>query len=110
MNETNPTTIFEFGLNAGASPSVPNPVEVEVCREFILAFGVRTKTIRRVRTSYGLKHQAEAWSKAQGGVAYVTNGAFIQAAHELDIPFARCGHSSPNAFFALSWPRAGRAP
>src|SRR5262245_23937425 len=54
----------------------------------------RRKTINRDRSSYGLKHVAEA------EVGYITNGAFICAA--IHLGFAYEARSGPNPGFNIS--------
>jgi len=53
----------------------PNTREVDICRDWLRAYGEKTKTIRPNWHSYGLKHVVERWRGT-----YVSNGAFIAAA------------------------------
>lgn len=48
---------------------------VKTCIDWINRFAIKTKTIRRVYSSYYLKHCVERWSGK-----YIPNGAFIAAA------------------------------
>lgn len=55
----------------------------------------RTKSAKKGRGSYGLKHVAEP------EIGYVTNGAFIAAAIHCGFPYKMMPHS-PNVLFAMS--------
>jgi hypothetical protein len=89
----------------GLPPEVchPTPItdpgvrgEISSARQFIRKVGRRRKTInRKLGTSYGLKHEAERYM----GV-YISNGAFIAAAHLEGYAIKREG---PNACVSLSF-------
>jgi hypothetical protein len=87
---------------------LPDPREVTVCKAFITWFGKPRKTINGSVSSYGLKHAAERWSGSRGGIPYVSNGAFIVAAREMNIPMKPCRPGSLNVYFALGWKRETR--
>jgi hypothetical protein len=69
----------------------------------------KAKSIQRVSTSYGYKHQAEAFHKAgdHASGAYISNGVFIAAAEHLGFRLQRVG-STPNAYLNIAEPKAGR--
>lgn len=75
----------------------PNQLQVDLCRDWLRAFGEKTKTIRPGWHSYGLKHVVERW---QG--TYISNGAFIAAALLEDYEIVPNGYGSLNAYFNLS--------
>jgi hypothetical protein len=60
------------------------------------------KTVPRggVLSSYGLKHHAEDWGRANGMAPYVSNGALIAAAVALGLP-VRTGGSADNPNVAV---------
>lgn len=70
---------------------------------------VKSATVSRKRTSYGYKHDAEAFHKAANpdGDPYVANGMFIAAALHLGFTVKRDGNG-PNAFINLATPKAPR--
>jgi hypothetical protein len=95
--------------------------QVDACRQWIRAFMVPTKTIRRRHHSYGYKHRVENWTRADGkkydqidpwgrkwtgDYLYIANGAFIEAARLEGYRIARCHQGSPNAFFNMTHTRA----
>lgn len=75
-----------FNLNAsGFAEAHPdgnpiNQVEVETASAWLAACARKLKTKWYWGTSYGLKHAAENWGRANGMSPYVSNGAFIKAA------------------------------
>jgi len=69
--------------------------QISRARDFLRENCCRTKTIRRIQGSYGLKHEAE---RCMG--AYISNGAFIAAACLEGYAIDREG---PNACFSLSF-------
>lgn len=102
----------------------PIQAQVEKCREFIRARCSKRNSINYKRTSYGLKHDVERWTREQGktydqiddwGRAwtgdyfYVSNGAFIVAAL-LEGYRAERIRLGPNASFNLSVLRRDRVP
>ncbi len=65
----------------------------------------RRKSINRKMSSYGLKHEAEAFLRSltdRPSNAYVANGAFICAALHLGFEMQRAHLSSPNVYFNIS--------
>jgi hypothetical protein len=56
------------------------------------------KTVPRggVLSSYGLKHHAEDWGRANGMCPYVSNGALIAAAAALGLPMRVGSGDGPN--------------
>jgi hypothetical protein len=73
-----------------------NEEQVNICKEWIQKFCKERKTINPKVSSYGLKHEVEAWANN-----YIENGAFIAAAIDLGYRFKQDG-DSPNALFTLS--------
>lgn len=97
--------------------SAPNEIEIEACRRWLRLYATPTKTIRRKHGSYGYKHKVEAWTRTTnrefhqvdprgrawvGEYLYISNGAFIEAAHREGYRFEPCSPGSPNAFFNFS--------
>src|SRR5262249_7539278 len=89
----------------------PDRDQVDICKMFIEQVCEPTKTIQRDRGSYGWKHDVESWADGAGEHVYISNGAFIQAAHELGIRIKPDG-SGINADLALRlqkpWRKAAR--
>jgi hypothetical protein len=84
----------------------PEREQVELAKKFIVANCLKTKTIRDLIDSYGWKHRCERWGKAQGFAAYVTNGAFLQAAYEMGgIAIKPCRPGCINAWLSLGFAR-----
>ena len=54
----------------------PDPEQVRICEDWLATFGKPRKTFNRQSYSYSLKHTVERWAGR-----YVTNGAFLLAAH-----------------------------
>lgn len=79
--------------------------QVALCRVWLREFVVPTSTVRRDHSSYGLKHLVEAWDRANGGNAYIANGAFIQAAIEEGYRIVRTMGGCLNAHFAFRMKR-----
>ena len=69
--------------------------QISIARQFIREVGNRRKTINRNHGSYGLKHEAEQYMHE-----YVSNGAFIAAAHLEGYSIERDG---PNACFSMGF-------
>jgi hypothetical protein len=107
-------------LSGGLEPfSAPGPKEDEVvmCARWIALHTEPAARINRKRTSYGLKHDVERWSKTlsespfkqvdlhgrswTAEYFYVSNGAFIEAAKRAGYRIARDGEGSPNAHFNM---------
>lgn len=81
----------------------PAASQVEHCRRWIERHCTPTKRIqngKNARGSYYLKHQVEEWLRASGEPDYVSNGAFILAAHSLGYQVELDGE--PNARFSMS--------
>ena len=73
-------------------PLIPN--EIETCEEWLTEY---SKTYSKIRneTSHSLKEMVEDWAGT-----YVSNGAFIQAAHNLSYPI-KVIDDGPNAYFGI---------
>jgi hypothetical protein len=92
--------------------------EVARAAEWLTLCG-QVKTINHDSTSYGLKHEAERWCRAQGHPCggYICNGALLMAAHGLGFKIQRpSGYQNfPNAYLNIakrrpqSGPRAARS-
>ncbi|MGA7713922.1 MAG: hypothetical protein WCA81_18665 [Rhizomicrobium sp.] len=75
------------------------------CRQFEMAVTwlrlcSRTKRVNRGQTTYGLKHEAEAWARS-----YISNGMLIAAALHLGFTVAPASGSAddcPNAYINIS--------
>lgn len=106
-----PPRIDANGIVRGdAAGDAPERDEVEACKAFILTFGKPAASVVRSELhSYSLKHAVESWSRRLGGIPYVSNGAFLQAAAELNVPFEPVEDGSVNAYFALRWNRYRQA-
>ena len=72
-------------------PLVPN--EIETCEEWLTEYS-KTYSKTRNESSYSLKHRVKDWADT-----YVSNGAFIQAAHNLGYPIK--GIDGLNAYFGI---------
>lgn len=107
MDTFNPNrhSIDAAGLIVGERHEPPDRAQVEVCKDFILAYGRPSKNLRRTLSSYGLKHLVEVWSRRRGTLPYVTNGSFLQAAMELGVRFHQAAPGSRNAYLAMSFER-----
>ena len=68
--------------------------EIETCEEWLTEY---SKTYSKIRneTSYSLKEKVEGWADT-----YVSNGAFIQAAHNLGYTI-KVIDDGPNAYFGI---------
>jgi hypothetical protein len=92
-------------VHHGLPPEVrgePTPItepdvrkQISSARLFLRENCRHTKAIHRTIGSYGLKHRAERWAGA-----YISNGAFIAAAH---IEGYRIERDGPNAYFSLTF-------
>jgi len=59
----------------------PKDEQVQWCIRWLRKFAEPRKTINTNRSSYGLKHDVESWTKEfPEGRQYIPNGAFIAAA------------------------------
>lgn len=74
----------------------PNEKEVKLCMSWLEKFAKPASMRFRRMGSYGLKHVVERWS----GI-YVSNGAFILAAHHLGYRISPDDPQSPNAMFYM---------
>ena len=92
---TNNLTIGSEGL--GKKSSINNG-QVLLCKAWINKWITPRKTINKEKGSYGLKHVVE-----KNCNKYISNGAFIKAAIELDYRFKP---NSLNAYFAMSFVKA----
>lgn len=71
---------------------------------------VPRQTFTKGRSSYGLKHVAEAYARSHpelGLAPYMANGVFIAAMHQLGFKWRRIG-STPNAEYAIAVARGGQ--
>ena len=79
--------------------------QVAGAAEWLTLCGQRT-TINRDSTSYGLKHEAERWCRAQGhpNGGYICNGALLMAAYGLGFKIQRpSGYQNfPNAYLNIA--------
>lgn len=85
------------------SPCPVNPGQVELARQWLRIHCQPRKTINPRRSSYGLKHDVEGWTSAQGNAVYVSNGAFIVAALLEGYRAEPRGGESINACFNISF-------
>ncbi|MBA7549216.1 hypothetical protein ES705_41692 [subsurface metagenome] len=71
--------------------------KIQLCKEWIQEYGIKTDEIIRDYSSYGLKHKVE---DVKG--SYVSNGSFIKATIELGYDFERTDYNSPNTYFNMN--------
>lgn len=84
----------------GPTRPIP-PEEIALAAKWIAVFVLPATEIRICHSSYGLKHMVESWTANTIGRAYVSNGAFIQAA--VNAGFAPITDNSLNCFFKMKW-------
>jgi hypothetical protein len=89
------TGIFPESTTISDQSSLPNADEVLICENWIREYTEPHSKITRRESSYVLKHRAENWAKT-----YVSNGAFIQAAVNLDYRI-EVRDNGPNACFGM---------
>lgn len=77
----------------------PDEEQVERCMRWLRAYAKPRQSINRKIGSYSLKHVVENSVFA----GYVTNGAFILAAHRLGLAIVPDGLLHPTAHFRLSF-------
>lgn len=99
-------------LGSGDGKILPPEPEVISCVVFIREFVTPRKTINKEFSSYGMKHRVERWTipsqnRQSGGYQYISNGAFIEAAHREGYRIARTHPGSLNANFNMSCRRRG---
>ena len=92
--------------NMGIEPSEDDSLEsddgkrqIQLCEGWIKKFCSKTHPdigIVKRSSSYGFKHKVERYYKK-----YVSNGAFIQAAINLEYELKRTGLNSPNVYFNI---------
>lgn len=87
--------IFPTSTPVSDQNGLPNAEQVLICEKWIKKYAQPWSKIMRRETSYGLKHRAENWAKT-----YVSNGAFIQAAVNLDYRIVVIDNG-PNACFGM---------
>lgn len=71
------------------------PEEVQLCKDWIVKFTKKRKTINTAIGSYGLKHAVEQWANQ-----YISNEAFIQATKDM-------GFENKNGYFNMEFPKRG---
>lgn len=79
--------------------------EFERAVDFLRAHGHPTKTIRKWRSSYGLKHMAENWHRVvfrSGAGGYISNGMFIAAAIHLGFQIEYKHREDRNCYFNIA--------
>lgn len=82
--------------NPPLSHELPNQQQIDFCKSILSLVSEKTKFSND--TSYGHKHILEKYFPTH----YITNGAFIQAAEDLDFAIERADYNSPNACFKFS--------
>lgn len=82
----------------------PIEAQVQLCIDWIQTYGIRTKTVRKKRGSYGWKHVIER----KTGL-YVSNGAFLEAANRLGFTIKPLG-TGPNALLNITVDRKYEDP
>lgn len=75
------------------SGTPPDPVMVELCREFIRTWVAPTSCGKVRNSSYHMKHEVERWAGQ-----YITNGAFILAALREGLQQEPTDGNSPNTW------------
>ncbi len=78
----------------------PAEDQVTRCVEWLQLFATPRKTVNYKIGSYGLKHVVERWAGT-----YITNGAFLLAAHRAGYKIIPDEPLSPNAHFCMSFAR-----
>ena len=63
--------------------------QIKFCKDWISKWLTPRKTINTKRGSYNLKHMVEIDLKEKGKSIYISNGAFIKAAIELDYKYKK---------------------
>lgn len=81
-----------------ACSELPNEDQVRVCLDWLAQHARKRKTVNHEVYSYGLKHIVERT------VGYVSNGAFILAAHRAGYKIVPDDPLSLNAYFNISVP------
>jgi hypothetical protein len=79
--------------------------QVEAASRWLSLCGQRKSINSSGGGSYSLKHQAERWSRSQGGVPYICNGALLMAAVRLGFKLKRPSDvrpDYPNAWLNIS--------
>jgi hypothetical protein len=83
----------------------PDPAQIRLCQDWLIAWARPTKTIRKRHSSYTWKHAVERYSVSvsrTGLREYVSPGAFIEAAIREGFRIVPTHVGSPNAFLNLS--------
>ncbi len=97
-----PTTTDEYFVESRAALLAPEGQrQIETACAFLELVCTPRRRGAVWRSSYGLKHQAEAWGKATGRAPYVANGAMLVACLAAGLPGRRCYVKSPNSEFSV---------
>lgn len=83
----------------------PAEEQVVYCMSWLALHTRVANTVQKGRSSYSYKHDVEEWLTSQGRRAYISNGAFIEAARRMGYAMQRVEDDSPNAYFAFRLPR-----
>lgn len=83
--------------------SLPPRDQVDTAKAFLAACCKRTSTVRRKHSSYRWKHEAERWGHNNKLSSYVSNGALIQAAAELNCDIRPTEPGSINAWISIAY-------
>lgn len=90
---TNKIILGAEGLN-GKNPI--SPEEIKICESWIQKHIETQKTINKKQGSYSLKEMVEKENDV-----YISNGAFIQAAINLNYKYQKSHRSEKNVFFDM---------
>lgn len=74
--------------------------EIKLCSHWIQSVPTVTKTINYSRSSYGYKHDVEAWAGC-----YISNASFIWAARKMGLMEAKQPGSTQNYCYNLRVPK-----
>lgn len=84
-----------LGSNGFGDNSSIDPIQIDLCKEWIIKWATKQKNINEKKGSYSLKHLVEDDSNK-----YISNGAFIKAGIDLGYKYKIEGK---NAYFNMSF-------
>jgi hypothetical protein len=85
-----------------AALELPAADQVKRTEEWLKINAEKRKSINRMISSYGLKHQIEK------DTGYITNGALIQAANNLGYQIYPCRYGDLNCWFNISLKKSSK--
>lgn len=99
-----PSLLDQFSITANGvvlkkdfieNSTLPASSEISICEKWLSDFAKPQSRYNNSHSSYGLKHKVEEWAGT-----YISNGAFIFAAHSLGFP-VKVIENGPNAYFGM---------